>query len=263
MAGRRMSNWPTLRGYLVTFTFDTLPHLGDNGLLHAHVAALDETRVAEIVRTSCADALKSAVGEHDFQRHLDSLRIVAVSPGLDPSGRPQSQPDTSDPKAPNMTDTGIEFSDYDFMELIAFHSKVESEGFTYAYENYPPKFEAEPLQRTAQDMGSMRRLFSDAQDRIDRWWADHPDDGVDLHNEHIDDRRERDEADRLWAVHPGGDFARKYLWAFETRQEAEAVIERNLEHARTCHPDKETPDWRLLHREVPAGEWDTVPRTAE
>lgn len=263
MAGRPMSDWPTLHSYLVTFTFDTLPHLGDKGLLHAQVAALDETGVAAIVRAACADTLQSHVDANDVQRHLDSLRIVAISPGPNAPGGPQPPPDTiPDQKAPDMTDNATEFSDYDFMELVAFHSKVDSDGFSYAFENYPPQFEAEPLQRVAQDMGDLRRLFVDAEDRIERWWADHKDDGVDLHNTHIDDRRERQEADRLWALHPGGDFARTYLWAFATRAEAEAVLEQNLEHARTHHPDKPTPDWRLLNREVPGGPWTTVEHTA-
>lgn len=84
-------------------------------------------------------------------------------------------------------------TDFDFLELVAFDRKVDSEGFTYAVENYAPVFERDGYVpcRDTRTLQGLRRKYADY---IDRFWS-RPD-ACDLHNAHIDesDRRERERA---------------------------------------------------------------------
>lgn len=91
--------------------------------------------------------------------------------------------------------TTAALSDFDFMELVAFDRKVDSEGFRYAAENYAPAFERDDYAR-CDDLNVLRDLRRGYAERIDEFWS-RPD-AVDLHNAHIDeaDRRERERASR-------------------------------------------------------------------
>lgn len=80
-------------------------------------------------------------------------------------------------------------SDYDFVELVAFASKVESEGFGYAYEEYPPHFEAPELAPIADDYSLLRQLFDEWEEALDEFWT-RPD-AEDVYDAHIDEARRR------------------------------------------------------------------------
>ena len=73
---------------------------------------------------------------------------------------------------------------FDFMELVAFDRKVDSEGFRYAAENYPPAFERDGYRR-CDDLTRLHALLHEYADRINEFWD--RDDAVDLHNAHIDE----------------------------------------------------------------------------
>lgn len=95
------------------------------------------------------------------------------------------------------------YDSYDFRELIVFAGKADREGFSYALENYPPAF-TDPALAAAQTHPAAIRSLLDATDEARHtWWTEHADDGVDLHNTHIDAARARLEASRNWAVRFG------------------------------------------------------------
>lgn len=89
-------------------------------------------------------------------------------------------------------------SDYDFVELVAFASKVESEGFGYAYEEYPPRFEAPELAPIADDYGLLRQLFEEWQEAVDEFWT-RPDAEA-VYDAHIDEARRRRREQRAAAL---------------------------------------------------------------
>lgn len=82
-------------------------------------------------------------------------------------------------------------SDFDFMELVVFDRKVDSEGFGYAAEEYSPAFERDGY-APCNDLNVLRDLRRQYIDRIDEFWR--RDDAVDLHNAHVyeSNRRERE-----------------------------------------------------------------------
>ncbi|TXS21418.1 hypothetical protein EAO71_27345 [Streptomyces sp. ms191] len=69
-----------------------------------------------------------------------------------------------------MTSQQPELSEYDFLELAAFDAKVDWEGFDYAYEEYPPRFEAAELLSIAQDYSKLRSLRAAYLDKIRAFW---------------------------------------------------------------------------------------------
>ncbi|MET7688030.1 hypothetical protein ABZT06_08615 [Streptomyces sp. NPDC005483] len=80
-------------------------------------------------------------------------------------------------------------SEYDFVELVAFAHKVESEGFGYAFEEYPPRFEAPELDPIADDYSLLRQLFDEWEEALDEFWT-RPDAEA-AYDAHIDEARRR------------------------------------------------------------------------
>jgi hypothetical protein len=154
-----------------------------------------------------------------------------------------------------MTSTNTTFSDYDWMELVAFDSKVGSEGFTYAYENYPPAFESAELQQVADDMGAFRRFCLEHDDAVEAWWREHDEDGADLHNAHIDERNRRDEEACLWGVRrPDG-----HVFGARSQFSAQTSVDYMNASTDTYWTDQGfTEPVRVMSREVPGGEWQEV-----
>jgi hypothetical protein len=99
-------------------------------------------------------------------------------------GRPASPiiPITTELRSNEMDQTAL--SEFDFMELVVFDRKVESEGsFQYAAENYAPAFKRDGYRR-CDDLTRLSDLLREYADRIDE------------HNAHVveADRRERERA---------------------------------------------------------------------
>lgn len=65
-------------------------------------------------------------------------------------------------------------SDYDFLELVSFDAKVQWEGFEYASEEYPPRFEAPELHPVAEDYTRLKTLWESHEAAIAAFW-DQPD----------------------------------------------------------------------------------------
>lgn len=136
-------------------------------------------------------------------------------------------------------------SDYDLLELVAFGSKVEHEGYSYAASDYPPRFEFNNLQLL--DRATLGAVWSRHRASVDLWWETHPGDGVDLHNAHIDAARERIDGQRLW----GARYDHGAVSACDSEREARFLVF--------------NPSWRaaqLLRRDEPGGEWTVVEDTA-
>lgn len=135
-----------------------------------------------------------------------------------------------------------QLSDYDFMELLVFDRKVESEGsWSYAYENYGPRFEFNDYADV--DRAEVRALQRRRQAAIDAWWDDHREDGCDLHNAHVDESRRRQDD--------------RYVWAF--RHENGNVSGVDSEEQARWYVNND--GWRataVLRRDVPGGEWTVV-----
>jgi len=87
-------------------------------------------------------------------------------------------------------------SDYDFMELVMFSAKVESEGFEYASENYRPTFQDEALADWIGDYGydRLRALSAMHEQRLAAFWDS--DDADERYDAHLDQERARDKAAR-------------------------------------------------------------------
>jgi hypothetical protein len=152
------------------------------------------------------------------------------------------------------------FTHYDWMELLGFAFKVENEGYEYASENYAPKFETESLRATVEDDDPrpLKNLYRQHYQALNDWQEATGWEEVDrLWTAHLREEKERREAHLLWAVHPGGDWNyAAYTDAFASREDAEAWIEGRQELV-------EKHGWkpwkgRLLHRDVPGGEWAEV-----
>lgn len=151
-----------------------------------------------------------------------------------------------------MTSTDIQnptdWSDFDFLEFEAFVSKVENEGFTYAAENYGPNFESPELQAIAADLGALRTLYVENEDKVESWWLRVGSErACDLHNAHVDEERKRREDARLFGIRCTDGFVLTYDTA-EDRDQGSAYLLENKDKG-----------WRvpavLLVREVPGGEW--------
>jgi hypothetical protein len=152
-----------------------------------------------------------------------------------------------------MTDTTsiqnpTNWSDFDFLEFEAFVSKVENEGFTYAAEEYPPRFESPELQAMAADLSTLRTLYVENESKVDDWYAQIGGErACDLHNDHVDEARKRREDARLFGI----------------RCTDGLVLTKDTEESRdstaTYLLENEGKGWRvpqvLLRREVPGGEW--------
>ncbi|MGV9268124.1 hypothetical protein ACWDRR_26065 [Kitasatospora sp. NPDC003701] len=155
-----------------------------------------------------------------------------------------------------MTDTGIDnpsaLSDFDFMELVAFDSKVDREGFSYAYENYPPRFESPELQEVAKDLTSMRSFYGDHDHLVDQWWETVGGRGCDLHNAHIDEVQQHEDDLCLWGV--------LYEDGQSVLLTTEEQRENWLEYMRRNNPGR--PVAALLHRSEAGGEWTKSPLAA-
>lgn len=80
-------------------------------------------------------------------------------------------------------------SDYDFIELVVFAHKAESDGFGYAFENYPPRFEAPELAPVADDYSLLRSLHDEWAEAVDEFWT-RPDAGA-AYDEHNAEARRR------------------------------------------------------------------------
>lgn len=152
------------------------------------------------------------------------------------------------------------FSLYDWLELLGFTWKIESEGYEYAAENYAPSFESEALKKVANgsDPRPLKNLYRDHHQTLTDWQRAVGWEEVDrLWNAHLREEQERREAHLLWAVHPGGDWNYyAYSTAFESREDAETWIA-----GREAAVEKygwQPWEGRLLHRSEPGGEWIEV-----
>lgn len=140
-----------------------------------------------------------------------------------------------------MTTIPETLSAYDFQELIAFDAKTESEGWSYAAENYGPRFEFNNYQPLGWD--DLRDLHNRERAAIADWWETHADDGCDLHNAHIDESNRRDDD--------------RYLWAFRHENGAISGV-KTEEGARQMCLEQSWRGTAVLHRAVEGGEWTVV-----
>jgi hypothetical protein len=153
------------------------------------------------------------------------------------------------------------FTLYDWMELHGFAWKVENEGYEYASENYAPEFETPALKAIAEDDDPrpLRNLYREQYPALEAWNKAVGYEEIDrLWSAHLREEKERREAHKLWAVHPGGDWNyAAYSDAFDTREEVDDWIARQAELV-TKHGWK---PWtgHILHRDTPGGAWTRVP----
>ncbi|MFF9175935.1 hypothetical protein [Streptomyces sp. NPDC014793] len=149
-----------------------------------------------------------------------------------------------------------EWSDFDWLEFEGFVSKVENEGFAYAAENYPPRFESSELQALTAEFGSLRRLYRENEAKVDAWYSQvGPERACDIHNAHVDEARQRREDARLFGIRCTDDF----VLTFDSESNRDRQAAYLLENV--------GKGWRvpqtLLRRDVPGGAWtDERPATA-
>lgn len=159
-----------------------------------------------------------------------------------------------------MTDTTTipaGFTEYDWLELLGFAWKIDSEGYEYASENYAPTFEAPALQAVVNDDDPrpLRTMYREHSAALEAWQEAVGYQEVDrLWTAHLREEKERRDAHLLWAVHPGGDWDHAaYTDAFDSREAVDAWIEgrKGLVVQHGWKP------WagRILHRDTPGGQW--------
>ncbi|MEV7887523.1 hypothetical protein ACWD3I_26070 [Streptomyces sp. NPDC002817] len=151
---------------------------------------------------------------------------------------------------------------YDWMELIGFTWKIESEGYEYAAEEYPPSFETEALKVIAEDDDPrpLKQLVRDHEQALASWQEQTGWEQVDqLWTAHLREEKERGERHLLWALHPGGDWdSGAYSKAYESREKALEGIKQQNELAE-MYPHFVPFTGRMLHRSEPGGAWTEVP----
>lgn len=146
-----------------------------------------------------------------------------------------------------------DLSDYDFLELVALVWKVRNEGsYRYAVENWPPTFETPAMQAVADDPAKLRAFYGEHKDKVDAW-ADvvGGERAVDLHNDHIDEARQRQRDACLWGVL----CADGHIVHEPSEAERDGFLSRLLADT---YPNRRVPV-ALLHRDTPGGEWTRSP----
>lgn len=158
----------------------------------------------------------------------------------------------------NSTDTAsihnpTDLSDYDWLEFVALVWKVRNEGsYRYAVENWPPAFESETMQAIADDRGKLSNFYAANKAKVDGWWGTVGGQrAVDLHNDHVDEARQRERDACLWGVR----CTDGYIVHEPTEDERDAFVARLLADT---YPNRRVPAV-LLHRDVPGGEWTESP----
>lgn len=162
--------------------------------------------------------------------------------------RPTSPDTTEETNTVSDIQNPTDWSDFDFLEFEAFVSKVENEGFTYAAEHYGPNFEAPELQAVANDLGTLRTLYVENEEKVDAWWATVGGErACDLHNAHVDEERKRREDARLFGI--------RCTDGFVISEDSEGSRARTAAYLL----ENEGKGWRvpqtLLRRSEPGGEW--------
>ena len=146
-----------------------------------------------------------------------------------------------------------DLSDFDWLEFVALVWKVRNEGsYRYAVENWAPKFESPAMQAIADDDAELRAFYGENKAKVDAWWdVVGGERAVDLHNDHIDEARQRQKDACLWGVRcTNGHIVHKLSEA-----ERDAFVQRLLADT---HPHRRVLE-ALLHRDVPGGEWTESP----
>lgn len=92
------------------------------------------------------------------------------------------------------------FTQYDWLQLVAFDSKVTREGYAYAAEHYAPQFETPALEAVAADPHQMKFLYDRQRAAIDTWWDTHGEVAADLLNTHIEEEQRRRKDASLWGI---------------------------------------------------------------
>lgn len=144
-----------------------------------------------------------------------------------------------------------DLSDYDWLEFEGFTSKVDSEGFTYAYENYGPEFEAPDMQALADDMGKLRAYYRENAHLVEEWWAAVGGErGCELHNAHVDESRRREQDACLWGL--------RCTDGYIIHEQSEQAAARDTADM-LANSGK---GWRVpvayLQRTEPGGKWDEI-----
>lgn len=80
----------------------------------------------------------------------------------------------------------LEPGSFDFMSLVVFRRRWGLRGgsFTHAFDNYPPVFRNPEMRHYGVSLSAFAVLLDAYRTQIDKWWEDHPDDGVSLYNAH-------------------------------------------------------------------------------
>lgn len=139
------------------------------------------------------------------------------------------------------------FTEYDWLELIAFDSKVNSEGYSYAAENYAPRFETPEMQAVAADGCQLKFLYDSQRPSIDAWRDAEPN-AVDLVNAHIDEERRRRQDACLWGIR----CTDGYVIACDTREYRDQLAASM--HAEEARPGRRKPA-ALLQRFFAGAAW--------
>ncbi|MFG2970854.1 hypothetical protein ACGFZS_47055 [Streptomyces sp. NPDC048288] len=156
-------------------------------------------------------------------------------------------PETQTTNIQNPTD----WSDYDFLEFEGFVHKVQWEGsYSYAVENYGPRFESSKLQAIADDPAKLRALYRENRQKVEDWRETVGGErACDLHNAHVDEERQRRQDACLWGIRCTDGYVIHYA-SQEDRDNSDAFLRAN-QGGRAKYRMPEA----LLHRDAPGGEW--------
>ena len=160
--------------------------------------------------------------------------------------------------------TGIQnptdLSDYDFLAFEGFVHKVQWEGsYSYAAENYAPRFESPEMQAIADDPDRLYAFYRENRGKVEAWYeVVGAQRACDLHNAHIDEERKRRNDACLWGVRCTDGHV-----IHERTREGRDNLAASLVEQRNNAADRFKSHIRvpaaLLHRDVPGGEWTETP----
>lgn len=147
----------------------------------------------------------------------------------------------------NVTDikNPTSLSDYDWLEFVSFAWKVDREGYSYAVENYGPKFEDTTLPRDGREL---KALYREHKEKVAQWWdAVGGDTACDLQNDHVDEARQREQDARLWGI--------RCTDGYVITEDSKAERDERVAYLRDSYREGRRMPEALMSRTVPGGEW--------
>lgn len=148
-----------------------------------------------------------------------------------------------------------DLSDYDFLEFVSFVWKVKGEGsYSYAEENYGPRFDAPTMQAIADDSQQLKAFYRANLKAVSSWWDTVGGEAAcDLQNDHVDEAWKRREDAMLFGIR----CTDGHVITCDTAEYRDQLVATMV--AEQQRPGTRREPAVLLHRDAPGGAWTETP----